>query len=333
MTRIDDIRQALACGEPVDVPVWELEFHLWDAFAGRRLMLGHEFVGLTAAEQERALHVNAEIMAGVATELGFAAVTAPGGYWEHAPGVPAYFWLPDPARDEQIRLLARLAEGRFLVAAESGGVLCMPGAADYLDFSYRLFDAPEQVDEQARATLRQGVERARILRELGAELLFTASDIADNHGVFFNPEQMERFILPYLREWTGEVKTLGGWSVLHSDGNLDACVEALADSGLCALQAIDPVAGMDMRAVKQRVAGRLCLCGNVDCGLLITGTPDQVRAATARLLADCAPGGGLVLGASNAVQPDVPVANYRAMLAAWQAYDQGRPDGNERQTR
>jgi len=170
------------------------------------------------------------------------------------------------------------------------------------------------VDEQARMTLRSGVERARILRELGVELLFTASDIADNHGVFFNPAQMERFILPYLREWAAGVRALGGWSVLHSDGNLDACVEALAESGLSALQAIDPVAGMDIRAVKRQVAGRLCLCGNIDCGLLLTGAPDQVRAATRRLLADCAPGGGLVLGASNAVQPEVPPANYRALL-------------------
>lgn len=323
MTRIDEIRLTLACREPAETPIWEIEFHLWDQFAGRRLMVGHEFTRLTPAQQERALHVNAEIMAAVATELGFAAVTAPGGYWEHSPGQPAYFWLPDSARDEQVRILAALAEGRFLVAAESGGVLCMPGAADYLDFSYRLFDAPDQVEEQARATLRQGIERAKLLRELGAELIFTASDIADNHGVFFNPEQMDRFIMPYLRKWAAEVKALGGWSVLHSDGNLNACVEALADSGLSALQAVDPVAGMDMRTVKQRVAGRLCLCGNVDCGMLLTGSPDQVRAATARLLADCAPGGGLVLGASNAVQSEVPVANYQAMLAARQTCGRG----------
>lgn len=326
-TPADHVRAALACREPAAVPVWELEFHLWDAFAGRRLLLGHEFARLTAAEQGRALHDNAEIMAAVAGELGFAAVTAPGGYWEHAPGVPAYFWLPDPARDEQVRILAGLAEGRFLVAAESGGVMCMPGAADYLDFSYRLFDAPEQVDEQARATLRYGLERARRLRDLGVELLFTASDIADNHGVFFNPAQRERFILPYLREWAAEVRALGGWSVLHSDGNLTACLDALADSGLNALQAIDPVAGMDIRVVKRQVAGRLCLCGNIDCGLLLSGTPEQVRVAARALLADCAPGGGLVLGASNAVQPEVPVENYRAMTAVRAGEQPVEPEG------
>lgn len=317
MTRIDDLRQAMACRTPAGpTPVWEIEFHLWDAFAGRQLMLGHEFARLTAAEQEQALHANAEIMASVAVELGFAAVTAPGGYWETAPGHPAYFWLPDQARDKQIRLLKALAGDRFLIAAESGGVMCMPGAHDYLDFSYRLFDAPEQVDEQARATLRHGVERARVLRDLGVEVIFTASDIADNHGVFFNPGQMERYILPYLRQWSAAVRALDSWSVLHSDGNLTACLDALADSGINALQAIDPVAGMDIRAVQRQVAGRLCLCGNIDCGLLLTGTSAQVNAATRDLLASCASGGGIVLGASNAVQPEVPPENYRALLAA-----------------
>jgi uroporphyrinogen decarboxylase len=238
MTRIDDMRQALACREPSAVPAWELEFHLWNEFSRQRMVLGREFAGLTKAEQERALHTNADIMVAVAGDLGFSAVTAPGGYWEHAPGEPAYFWLPDPARDEQIRILAKLAAGQFLIAAGSGGVIGMPGAADYVAFSYRLFDAPEQIDEQARGTLRHGVAQARKFRELGVDILFSASDIADNRGVFFNPGQMDRFVLPYLREWAAEVRTLGGWTLLHSDGNLSACVDALADSGLHALQAI-----------------------------------------------------------------------------------------------
>jgi uroporphyrinogen decarboxylase len=316
MKRIQDMRQALACREPAVVPIWEIEFHLWDAFANRRLQLGYDFARLTAAEQERALHNNAEIMYEVAIELGFAAITVPSSYWEHAPGQPAYFWLPDAACDKQIRILVKLAKDAFMIAAESGGVLCMPLSNDYLEFSYRLFDAPEQVDEQARATLLHGIKRARILRGLGVELIFTASDIADNHGLFFNPGQMERFILPYLREWAAEVRSLGGWSVLHSDGNLNACLDVLADSGLHALQAIDPVAGMNIGAVKRQVAGRLCLCGNLDCGLMITGTAAQVSVATRNLLKECAPGGGFVLGASNAMQREVPIANYRALLEA-----------------
>lgn len=323
MTKIQELREAMACRQTTGVPVWEIEFHLWDPFAGRQMKLGHEFARLSSTEQEHALNENAEIMYEVADELGFSAITAPGRYWEYAPGQPAYFWLPDDACNRQIQILARLTKDTIMIAAESGGVLSMPLANDYLAFSYRLFDAPEEVDEQARATLRSGLERARILRELGAELIFTASDIADNRGLFFNPTQMERFILPYLHDWTKEVRALGGLSVLHSDGNLDACLNALADSGLNGIQAIDPVAGMDIGAVKRKVAGRLCLCGNIDCGLLITGRQDEVFSATQSMLLECAPGGGLVLGASNAIQNEVPLDNYRAMLKAGLRYQYG----------
>ena len=50
------------------------------------------------------------------------------------------------------------------------------------------------------------------------------------------------------------------------------------------------------------------------------GTPDDVYAATRDVLVACKAGGGLVLGASNAVQPEVPIANYRAMIEAWRDY-------------
>jgi uroporphyrinogen decarboxylase len=79
---------------------------------------------------------------------------------------------------------------------------------------------------------------------------------------------------------------------------------------------------MDMRKTKDIVGQRLCLCGNTDCGLLLRGTPDEVYEATRKLLISCKAGGGLVLGASNAVQPEVPMANYRAMVAAWRAFGQ-----------
>jgi hypothetical protein len=45
-----------------------------------------------------------------------------------------------------------------------------------------------------------------------------------------------------------------------------------------------------------------------------------VYAATRDLLLDCKAGGGLVLGASNAVQQEAPVDNYRAMIHAWQEH-------------
>ncbi len=178
------------------------------------------------------------------------------------------------------------------------------------------------MEQWAERALAAGLENARRYRDLGAGAVFTASDIADNSGPFFNHEQMRRFILPYASRWAEGVHALGMYAILHSDGQLTPHLDALAATGLDALQAIDATAGMDINLARQIVGSRLCLCGNVDCGVLLLGTPEQVYAATATLLQAQHPQGAFVLGASNAVQQEVPMQNYRAMLAAWQQWGQ-----------
>jgi uroporphyrinogen decarboxylase len=310
------------------VPIWELEFHLWDILGKTRLLVGNEFVALTAAEQENALHTNAETIAEVAGDMNFSAITVPGNYWEVAHGVPSYYWLPDEARIRQIKILAGLVADESLLVAHTGGILSMPNANDYISFSYKLFDAPEEIDELASTIFNAGMETAKRFRNLGVQGMCSPSDIADNKGVFFNPEQMQRHILPYLRKWSDQIRKLGAYSILHSDGNLSLCIKEIASSGIDALQAIDPVAGMDMNQVRREIGDSLCLCGNVDCGLLLTGTPEEVYRKTCELLDSRIDDERFVLGASNAVQREVPEVNYRAMIEAWTNHGRKRDKAN-----
>jgi len=313
---------ALECRRPEGaVPIWELAFQCWDQASGRHVVFGREFEALTARQQEHALATNAEIMLEVCQKLHFAALRTPNNYWEVAPGDPAYGWLPGEARWEQTRILSELVGDDVMLVGGTGGVITPPSQG-FVEFCYRLLDAPEEVDEMAERCLAAGLEAAARMRDMGVEAVVTASDIADNHGPFFNPEQMDRFVLPYLRRWADGVRQMGLYGILHTDGDVSSCLEQIADSGVHALQAIDPVAGMDIRDVKRRVGDRLCLCGNVDCGLLLTGPADDVYEATRGLLRDCMPGGGFVLGASNAVVPETPIEHYGAMVRAWE--DHGR---------
>jgi hypothetical protein len=321
MSGKQDFLAALQGNQPQSaVPIWELEFHAWNSFSGQRVVLGEEFAHLSADEQERALQINAEVFLQVSHELHFAALTLPGGYWEIAPGTPAYYWLPEAARLRQIAIIQALHPVNLALVANTGGVMAMPGAAEYVQFCLDLYDNPQKIEQRARQTLANGLKQARRMQDLGIDAVFTASDIADNHGVFFKPALLRRFILPFLQEWASAVRELGLYAILHSDGNLNSCLEQIADSGVHALQAIDPVAGMDMAESKSRIGDRLTLCGNIDCGLLLTASLERVFESTRNLLETCKPGGRLVLGASNAVQSEVPAENYRAMVAAWEKF-------------
>ncbi len=304
---------------PDVVPIWELEFHAWDSFSREHIIVGNEFTQLTAKEQEFALHQNADIIAHVAEELSYFGVTVPGGYWEQSPGHPAFWWLPEPARFQQIEYLQHSLDDVMLITG-SAGVMAMPDATEYMDFSVKMFEHPEEIDERAEQTFQQGIDEAKKLIDLGVQAVFTPSDIADNHGPYFNPEQMQRFILPYLQKWAERIRDLGAYAILHTDGNIMPHLHEIAVSGIHALQAIDPTAGMNIREVKDKVGDKICLCGNIDCGLLLSGTPDLVYDQTAGLLRDLSTTGGFVLGASNAVQTDVPPENYSAMIRAWEAF-------------
>ncbi len=304
------------------VPIWELEFQAWDAASGKRVVLGHDFESLSPVKQEKAMYTNAEIMIAVSAEMEFAALTVPNAYWNQAPGQLAYYCLPGDTRFRQSIILRKLAPANLMLVAITGGII----EADYsAEFCYRLFNDPGSVDAMAQDRLRNAIEVAKRFRDCGAEAVVSPSDIADNHGPFFNPEQMNRWILPYLTQWSNAVKEMGLYAILHTDGNLTQYMDAIASTGLDAIQAIDPVAGMDMRKTKDIVGRRLCLCGNIDCGLLLRGLPDDVYQSTRNLLATCKAEGGLVLGASNAVQPEVPMDNYRAMISAWKDFGQYEP--------
>ena len=317
MSARDDMKAALEGRQPAGaVPLWELEFHLWDQFSGRHVILGPEFEQLSAAEQEKALHTNAEIMLSVSAELGFTALKTPGGYWHVGPGQLAYFVLPGQTYWEQLRVVKEMAPPDLVLVGGTGGVLC-PG---YGEFAYRLYDDPDGVEEDAKREVASARELGRKLVDYGVEVAVSASDIADNHGPYFTPPQMKRFILPYMAQWGEAMRELGLYSILHTDGQIMPILDQIADTGISAVQALDPIAGVDIAEAKRVAGNRLALCGNIDCGLLHLGPREKVYEVTRDTLRTCKPGGGFVLGASNAVFQETPPEHYRAMIQAWRDF-------------
>lgn len=333
MTPKERMLTALSLQEPDDFcPVWEIEFHLFNKVSSRQLIVSEEYTQLTAKEKERALHANAEIMVEVAKELGLSALSNIGPYWERAPGVPGVpIWLP-PKDSKRFLPILRQAAGDeiFIIEWCSAMTLCQE-RDDIVEFSYKLFDAPDEIESMAQKQLRNGLEIARRARDTGADGLVAPCDIATSTDMFFNPAQIKRFLLPYLQSWAQEVRKLGMKSIFHSDGNIMEVLDKLADiTELDALQAIDPTAGMDIVEVKKQVADRLCLCGNIDLRLLQHGPVESIRDEVKRVCLSCKTGGGFVLGATNAVFKEIPVMHYQAMLEAGREFGKYPNQGQEK---
>ena len=75
------------------------------------------------------------------------------------------------------------------------------------------------------------------------------------------------------------------------------------------------------RWVREIVGDDICLIGNVNCGLLQTGTDEEMRADVLRALREgMAKGRGYVFSTSNCVYTGLALERYEAMMEIWREH-------------
>jgi len=181
-----------------------------------------------------------------------------------------------------------------------------------------LYDQPALVERlHARiAHIQMGiVERALEHRSVGA--IRHADDMAYRTGLMTSPATLRRSVLPFYSAINRECRLRNIPIIFHSDGKMDDLMDDIIAAGFNAFNPVEPLA-MDIVALKERVAGRLALIGNVDLSYTLTrGTPAEVEAEVKQLIHALAPGGGFGLASANSIPDYVPWANFVAMHAAW----------------
>jgi len=288
---------------------WELHFHLWNKYSSG-FVSGEAFNLLAENKKLDALKRDAEIIKEVGERLRFSCVSIPDNPWD------CIYTLPNKYRLILIDEISKLKPD-FAITGSCGGVISPPATSnDYMDFCYKIFDDPEEIDEMCEGMYVEWLAMVDEFIDAGMDFITVASDVADNKNVFFNPEQMNRWYLPYLKKHVDYAHKRGIGVILHTDGNINSILTELEETGIDGLQAIDPIAGMSLENVLKYYDGRVAACGNLDCGLMLNGTPDEVYEEAKRILNKCKGYSGFVFGNSNAVVEDTPKENYDAYLSA-----------------
>ncbi|MDD2961933.1 MAG: uroporphyrinogen decarboxylase family protein [Muribaculaceae bacterium] len=314
-----DFLKALECHNYSKCPpIWELEFHLWNKFGVGKFVVGTDFMKLTDKQKDVVIYRNAETVARVSEMLCFSAVTLPGGYWEVAPGEPAYYFLPETHRLAQAKVIKEMIGNDVALVVSTGGVMAMPEGDDYVDFSIQMMTDADSIDEMARQKLDNAKIEIDKYSDIGIDVALTASDIADSHSLYFSPEQLDRYVYPYLGEWNQYAKSKGMKSIMHTDGNINKALDKIAASGVNGIQALDSTADMDIVAVQRKYENKVCVCGNIDCGKVLLSSPITVYEDTKRLLLEIGESPNFVIGASNALEHQAPIENYKAIVEAVQ---------------
>ena len=76
-------------------------------------------------------------------------------------------------------------------------------------------------------------------------------------------------------------------------------LDQLIDCKPDALHSLDPQGGVSLAEMKRLYGDQVCLIGNVNCGLLQTGTEEEAKADILRALREGMPGYGYVFGNSR----------------------------------
>jgi uroporphyrinogen decarboxylase len=235
---------------------------------------------------------------------------------------------PDPDATHRLGLLPELIrryKGRRAILFHHRAAFMWAAYLMGLDNLLMTFvAAPELAEIVMDKVLECNLQIARRAIRAGAEAVVLGDDYAGNRGPMMSPAAFQHFVLPRLKRMVDVIHEEGALCIKHSDGNLNSLLEMIIAVGPDGLNPIEPVAGMELKRVKELVGDRICLMGNIDCAQLLPyGTTDNVCQAVRRAIADAGHGGGFILSSSNSVHSSCKPENLVAMVQAcrqWGVY-------------
>jgi uroporphyrinogen decarboxylase len=239
----------------------------------------------------------------------------------------AIFMHPNPDRVEETMHLIDLIRERtgdtYFLMRHGDATYSLPDGDHMMEFAFRMADAPQDVKDEAQRRVDEALERAvRYRQHGGLDGFALCADYCFNTGPFLSPRQFREFVTPYLVQLVQGYRDLGFYVIKHTDGNIMPIIDQLIESRPHALHSLDPQGGVDIAEVKRRYGDQVCLIGNVNCGLLDTGTDEQVIASARYALEHGSPGGGYIFSTSNCIYTGMRLARYELMLQVKRDFEQ-----------
>jgi len=155
---------------------------------------------------------------------------------------------------------------------------------------------------------------ARNARDLGAEGVLIADDVAHQRGLMLSPDLFRHALLPSLERQAQAVKALGIRVFFHSDGNINGILGDLAKAGFDGWQGLEAAAGMDLGLIKGDYGARVCLWGNMDPVHLQTPcSPEEIASRVEAICRAAVQGSGFIFGSSSGLVQGTRPENLRAI--------------------
>lgn len=188
----------------------------------------------------------------------------------------------------------------------------------FLDFALR----PELAAYLLNRITAIRCDQARLLAEAGVDILVLGDDVSMQTGMLMSPATWRRWFKGRLASVIAAAQAVNpGLPIFyHSDGNPEAIIPELIEIGVTILNPVQPEC-MDPALVKERYGDRLAIWGTIGTQTTMPfGTPEEVRAEVKHRIDTVGRDGGLVLGPTHSLEPDVPWENIVALYEAIEEY-------------
>jgi uroporphyrinogen decarboxylase len=228
--------------------------------------------------------------------------------------------------DETLRMVDIIREkagDRYFLMRHGDATFSVPDGTYMTEFATRIAEERGKLKAEAEAMVDKAIHEAEAYQKHGGlDGLALCSDYCFNTGPFLSPRLFSELVTPYLARLTAAYREMGFYVIKHTDGNIMPIIDQLVETHPHALHSLDPQGGVDIAEVKQRFGKQVCLIGNVNCGMLDTGTDEEVIASARYALQNGMPGGGYIYATSNCIYTGMRLARYELMLNVW------RKEGN-----
>lgn len=294
---------ALQLQIPDFVPTFELEFQLEDEMFGKRFLRQNDLKYKHARTREKMLRENAAYMVEVYSALEYSII-------------PIHYLNMEGIK-QTAGYIRELVGDQFMLTTHGDGTYSIPSGDQMLDFVYDLSDHPKEAKATAQKMANAAIERNKRMIDAGFDSFIFCSDYCFNNGPFLSPAMFREFVQPYLYQIVKATKESGAFVIKHTDGNIMPILDQLVECEPHALHSIDPMAGVDIKVVKELVGKKVALCGNVHCAALQTGSDQDVINSAEYCLTYGKPGGGYIFCTSNIPFKGMKPERYQMILDVW----------------
>lgn len=298
---------ALSLRQPDEVPTFELVFFATQEAFGENFNPAPNWTELSDIEREKVSEHNASLYIKIAERYDYSIIfenfAATG---EHSIAIA--------------KKIREMTGDDYLLVRHGDATYSIPDGDTMEEFFVSLFEKKDEMKQQSMNWVKGTLEGCKVFLDGGFDGFALCADYCYNSGPFLSPPMFREFITEPLAKLIAGYRKLGAWTIKHTDGDIMPVLDQLVECEPHALHSLDPMAGVDIAEVKRLVGDKVCLCGNVDCSKMQTGTREEVIASAEYAIKSGKPGGGYIFCTSNCVFPGLPLERYELMMDVYRKY-------------